>query len=478
MPHRGLVLAAATLAVLVRGDLVLRRETISVDGVQYVAAARQFGAGAWRRGLASFYPPGYPLAIAAVTRLAGDAERAGLLVSAVSGVAAVWPLAALGVRAGLSTVGLGATLVGFAVSPYPARYAATVRSEALYGLLLLLAVWAVVAARDAQRTRLAAGGGVAVAAAYLVRPEGLFLALPLAAVLRQPRLVAVFVLAAGLGAAPYVAYLRHDTGRWLVSRKAANVLSLGIHESVGAGEVVSQHESDSVPLGRVLMESRGVLARKLAHDGLKTFASFAECLHFVYLPFVLLGLWQLGRTPGTVWRATHAVVWFYVAFFAAVYVDRRFYNGIVPLALLWGGVGAATARARWLPDRRGATAIAGTVLAATILAKTLYVRDAAAWVRAAGAAVRRAGGSGQRIAAADLRVSYYAGGWPVDVQFPLGAAALSGVMDGPARWLVVRDRDVEPGLLPQVATLSGLTLVATLPFDDGTIRILAVHRGE
>src|SRR5262249_61105555 len=96
--ERRLLLVAAVLAAMVRADLLVRRETISVDGVQYIAAARQLRAGDWGRALRSFYPPGYPLALAGATSLVGDPERAGLLVSAVAGGAGGWPRAAPGGR--------------------------------------------------------------------------------------------------------------------------------------------------------------------------------------------------------------------------------------------------------------------------------------------------------------------------------------------------------------------------------------------
>lgn len=427
--------------------MAARGEVISADGVQYLEAAHLLRAGAWRRALGSFYPPGYPAVIAAVEPIVGGWERAGRAVSVIAGALAVVPLAGLAALAGLDDGALAAALFGLALAPYPARYAADVRSEALYGLLLLLAVSAAAAALVRGRRLAPVLAGLAVGSAYLVRPEGLVAVLPLGAVLAtagRRGAAAALVVAAVLVAAPYVLYLHGDTQRWILSRKTANVLSLGIRAASGEGAVVSQAESDRTGLLAVVRARPGAFAKKLLVDSGRTFVAFADCLFVAFVPFFVAGLVRGRARAPAVERLLHAVVWSYVALFALTYVDRRFYAGVVGLAMVWCGDGFAPLWERLGRRTRAGARAAAAALALLAVGKALGASEAAGWVRVAGREIARRGGLHQTIAARDLRVAYYAGGRRVEVPFPVDAAHMSALCAGRADWLVVLDGDVLP----------------------------------
>jgi hypothetical protein len=472
------VALALASAALVRLYLAWQNASISADGVQYVGVAAQLLAGEWRHALASFYPPGYPALVATAYPWVGDWERAGTVVLTVV------PLAALARLAGLEGAAFAAALVGFAVSPYPARYAAAVRAEGAYGLCFITAVWAAAVWIVRGRRGAPLGAGLATGAAYLIRPEGLGLVAPLGAAFLAAgrgraaglRAAAATALAAALVAAPYVLYLRADTGRWLVSRKAANVVSLGIHEAIGEGEVVSQGASAETPLGQVL---GGDYARKLLVDSVRTFSAFAECLHFVYLPFVLGGIALAARRRRAVDRLLHAVVWFYVAVFALTYVDRRFYTALVPLALVWGGSGFAWAWERLLARRRAWAIGFAAAVTVAVLAKSLRVSDSTGYVRVLGREIARADPDRPLVAARDLRVAFYARGRRARVAFPLGAQALRSLAAEGA-WLVALDGDLAPAARAlATAPGTGVTLVRSVPASRGkrTARLYRLRAG-
>ena len=105
---------------------------------------------------ADVHPPLFYLLLFAWTRLAGFSELALRLPSALSGVAAVWGVFALGRRwAGLQTGFVAGVLV--AVSPFHLYFAQEARSYALLALLATLATgaWLRLLGDDRRRTRLA-----------------------------------------------------------------------------------------------------------------------------------------------------------------------------------------------------------------------------------------------------------------------------------------------------------------------------------
>lgn len=461
---------AIVAATLLRLVLVWRSQAISVDGVQYVEAAQRLRAGEWTRALASFYPPGYPAAIAATYPLVHDWETAGVAVSLVAGVVTVLPLAAVARIAGLTGPAFAATVLGLALAPYPARYAAMVRSEALYALLVLVAVWLVVRPRAWPGV-----AGLAAGLAYLVRPEGLGLVLPLAVWLARKRAwssVVALALGTALVAAPYVGYLRWDTGGWIVSRKAANVVSLGIHAATGKGEVVTQDASDRTGVVDVIRLRWGAYLRKVSIDLLRTVVTFTESLSPVLVPFLLLGLGILRRRVPAVGGLLGLVVGFYLVAFALLYVDRRFYAPLVPLALVWCGAGFGWA---WGRSGRWAPALAA-IVAALLIGKALHDREGAGYVRRVGSEIAsRTGGASVVVAASDLRIPWYAGARRLDVAFPLDAAHVQPILDGGADWLVVFEGDLTADARVALAEHAGaVEAVATVPENDG--RVVTLYR--
>jgi len=447
------LVAAASAALWLRLYLASAGICLSVDGIRYLQAATEIAQGNWQEALSSFYPPGYPAVIAAAGPLLDNFEQAAIAVSITSSVVVLVPLAALLRAARVGPLAFTVSLLGTALCPYPARYAATVRSEGLYGLLFLLAVW--LAARSLQSARPLAwlrSSGIACGLSYLVRPEGLALALPLGlAAARadrrkpgisgrqlweasQPLLLAVLV------ALPYIYYLRLDTGHLILSRKTANVLSLGIHEATGRGAVIPQEESARIGLSEVLRERMALVPKKLAIDVPRTFVAFAECLHFAFVPFLLIGIVESRRRRSALDGFLHSVVWFYVGLFALVFVNRRFYAALVPLAMIWCGVGFEAAY-RWLKERHGIK-VAGAMAALTcilILAKGLRVSTCEPYLEAFASKIAAASG---QVVARDPRIAFLAGLPQAPESFPLGPAALERLLIRGRAWLAVAEEDL------------------------------------
>ncbi len=90
-PRLAYCLGGLALAVAVRLYLFLDSDTINNDGVVYVELARHFWEGRWLEGLSGFYPPLFPLMIAAAFSLTGEWELAGRFWPLILSILTLFP---------------------------------------------------------------------------------------------------------------------------------------------------------------------------------------------------------------------------------------------------------------------------------------------------------------------------------------------------------------------------------------------------
>ncbi len=260
-----------------------------VDGVGLLTAGRNLFSGAgfvFQSRPETIHAPLFPILAGLIWRVVGDLELAGLLVSALSGVAVVGAVYLLG----RSLFGVLPSLYAAALAAVfpPFIYGATeVRVDTLYAALYLMiatALW-----RTAVRPGFFRGAvaGTAIGLTYLTRPEGvIFLPLgALALLVRNGRAWRKRVgpmLAAGLGmlllfsllAFPYVSFLHRHLGVWTLSARTpftfipyfaedweeANFQAYAYPEEVRAEWV------ERGGLIGVLREEKGELVRRLFHN--------------------------------------------------------------------------------------------------------------------------------------------------------------------------------------------------------------------
>jgi len=177
IPDRNLLVAAVTLTLAVRSYLLWNYYTINNDGVLYIEAARHFWNGNWFGGLESFHPPLFPLMIAVAFPMTGEWELAGQFWPLILGVLIIVPLFSLLRRFNGQKVALIA-LFFYSVSPNLTRLSIHARSEIPYIFFLVLALYFLQRAIDRERHfPLFFIAGITSALAYLVRPEGVGLAI-------------------------------------------------------------------------------------------------------------------------------------------------------------------------------------------------------------------------------------------------------------------------------------------------------------
>jgi hypothetical protein len=167
------LVAAAFVARLLT---VLMTEVLTSDAAAYLFAAREMGEGTWSVALRRGIHPGYPLMIALVGAATGNLERAGYAVSLIFSSLALVPWFVLVRDMFDRRVALLCGLF-YATFTLLVREHADVLTEGFFHFLFLTAVaLAWFALQDRGPARAALFGFVA-GAAYLTRPEGLYLPL-------------------------------------------------------------------------------------------------------------------------------------------------------------------------------------------------------------------------------------------------------------------------------------------------------------
>lgn len=428
---------AVALALGVRLYLLWQYYCINSDGVRYVNAARDFFDGRFADGLSSVYPPAYPLLIASLYPLIGDWELSGQIWSLLSGVLLLIPLFVLLKKIYGEQVALVACFLA-AVAPYLARYSAHVRTESLFLLLSTLAL--LVFHQGIEKVLLSPFfyGGLLAGLAYLVRPEaiGFLVIVPVTLgvrcwvrrtcnILSFSKACLLLLIGFSLFAIPYIVYLSVDAGHWgAISRKTGLALWYGLEE----WGLLESEELESIPARHSLSVTQFAIShpflymKKFALDIIPSVGVYLEAIHYPYIPFLLLGLFQAVRRR--LWEREDLLLFVFVLFyifgFALLYVNLRYAVQLLPASMGWTALGMlwcwAFLKESCSPRAfRALMIVLALIFIGGTLPKTL---KAISWdkahVREAGRYLKKVAGSEDlKLLVFDDRVAFYAGARPI-----------------------------------------------------------------
>ena len=248
----------------------------SRDGATYLWMAERVAAGDVGAAFRTVFHPAYPLVTGACLALFPSLSPmlTGQLVGLVCGALAVWPLWLMTVHCFGAWAGrLAATFYAFGL--WFARYPAECHSEGCFYAAVTVWGWALLGARVRP-----GWAGVAVAAAYATRPEGLALLflgwLRLQLVERAGRALFLTV-AVLLGACVPLGYAVFGPGFTLTPKAAFNY-----DVGVGAADPPVAH---------------------YVQHALRVPGSAFDAIGYLLLPLALAGLWSLWRSNKLGWSA-------------------------------------------------------------------------------------------------------------------------------------------------------------------------------
>jgi 4-amino-4-deoxy-L-arabinose transferase-like glycosyltransferase len=420
---------------------------IAIDGTGfYLIPAQYFASGRWMNGLAIGYHPLYPMLVAFFSKVIGDFQLSGQMVSVLFGTLTVIPIYYLA-RGAFSGWTAFISSLFLAILPRHVALSADFLSDPTYTFFFISAVWLGWEAlrRDDWKTIFCAG--LATGLAYLTRAEGIGVLLVLGPWLlfrgvRSPSWdyrrngFACFMLLFSflLVASPYILYLRSYTGTWTISRKPAvdRVVVLIKSKLFFQKPKVAKATEEFDDIVQRLREEKEVPTRGLSKwlIGLGSFCKFfVETFHPLLFLLFIMGLIRRKAPPH--WGEREAFLLVVVCLYALVlywlsilsYITHRYFVFFVALCLIWSGRGLRELH-HWLLQRVPSgrlgkiniTATRGIVLLTAmtvviILPMSIHPQRAGKQgEKEAGLWIKKHSISSPTVYTDMVRVNYYAGG--------------------------------------------------------------------
>jgi len=352
-----------------------------------------------------FWPPGYPMMLAAVYRWTGDSLRAALLLNAALGACSAALIYGIGRRAfDERTALLGALIV--ALFPSLVFFAGVTMTEVSFTFCLLLALWLVIESQAEGRWWLLVPAGIVIGFGALIRGQALLVplvAIPfwwrstgswraalaraaavalLAAIVVAPWTVRNFVrtgsfvpIAANFGIDLYLGHSAHANGRLMFTNDFAYPPGLSQEElqvrlnrdaARSAIRYAATHPLRELELSARKLywlyysDNEGLAwndrmgTRPFLRDAARVrvrLAQLSDAWYWAVLLCAALGVraWLSVRQPVRLLLLSVVIYWtlVHIAFFG----EPRFHAPIVPIFALWAAAGVMAAAAALVPPR-------------------------------------------------------------------------------------------------------------------------------
>jgi len=369
------------LGLLFRLFLMRYRWAVGFDEAHYVRMAESMLAGEWQGVFHPYWPPLYAIVTGLFAFLTGNTESAARVVGVVSNVLAAIPVYYFATRLFSKKIALTG-VAAFLLFPPPAWASTSALSESLFGCLGLFALMTGWRALQEKSWGNAIATGVLSGASYLTKPEGIgywmvFTGLALLILfIKELRKNAVAALCGSLigfllMAAPYIFYLKVETGIWTISLKyqvnqqfAAlfrvkgkdpNVrfkltennkflpTDLAYHD--GRFQLLYQQGKNSEGTGveTIVRIGPAIMVKKFAENFYRNVSKeIPGFLTFSPLVFMILGLFRTRWGPKKVPLHLYLLsflIFYWLLVFPLIHINPRYFLALAPVCFIWIGKG-------------------------------------------------------------------------------------------------------------------------------------------
>lgn len=351
------------IAFGVRLFLIQSHSHITADGPAYVAVGKKIISG--EKYFDAVWSPFYPVLIGITSLIFRDFEFAGRLVSVLFGSLLIIPLFFIAKWAFNEKVGIIASIL-IVLYPNLSKISSQVAPESTFIFLFLIGLIVSWLAISKEKNVFFLLSGLIWGICYLTRPEGfgylvLLLIIGLIQFFKGQKRrwtvhISLIIIGFLIVSSPYILYLKRDTGRWSLSKKAEITILLG--EGVGKREDWGHfYEKFSHGLSENAKEIgyqrgaqyKGMIGYSL-HNRRELIRRYLVNLHLVnkyvipgLFPPIIILLAGLGLFRGVLQETKKSLLLFlaFIPYFSLPFlvVPPRYFLLFVPLILIWAGKG-------------------------------------------------------------------------------------------------------------------------------------------
>ena len=326
---------------------VLMAQGIANDGAAYGFMARDFLKGHFIKGLSSPAHPFYPFLIFLFSPDTTHVEITGRLISLFFGTLTIIPLFYL-VKEAIGQKEAIFTALFYSFHPYLATYSGMLLTEATYWGFLILSVYYFWTGLRKEKLGRMALSGFFLGLAYLTRPEGMgYVLVYLIWIIVDGGLkkkwlkkfvsMGVLALSVFIFVIPYVLYIHHETGQWLISKKGLGTQAQFFKKGVEEVNPSKDIEPDK-PVKKNFRIQK--ITPKVVHFLPFVIYHYLRAYHFSLWLFLFFGLIRVrGRVIAFELFLASLVLFHLFSLSTFVPSTIRFSVPVIPLSLFWAGTG-------------------------------------------------------------------------------------------------------------------------------------------
>jgi 4-amino-4-deoxy-L-arabinose transferase-like glycosyltransferase len=356
LKEKRLIILLLGIAFGLRLYAVLMAKGIAIDSAVYGFMARDFLKGNFIKGLSSTWlHPLYPILISLISPDATHVEIAGRFISLFWGTFTLIPVYYL-VKEAMGQKEAVFTALFYTFHPYLVTYSGMLLTEATYWGLLVLSVYFFWTGRKEEKVWRIALSGSFLGLAYLTRPEGIgYILVYLGWIvadgvltknwLKKVVLAGIMILSAFIFVMPYVTYIHHETGQWLISKKVVGIILPQFLKRSGAESNVSkgvEQEKTGKNNVNVLM-----ITQNMVNYLPSVIYYYLRAYHFSLWLFLIFWLIRVRQKviPYELFIAS-LVLFHLISLSTFTPSEIRFSVPLISLSLLWAGAGVLEMKRR------------------------------------------------------------------------------------------------------------------------------------